>query len=130
MNIPGGHGRISIVVDCTDVVRLAEFWRQIVGGEINTATASDEWVALEGIPQFEYFGFQQVPESKVVKNRTHIDVMVESLELSRDHALGIGARSIGDIVEQQIYRFQVMSDPEGNEFCFVQRTEMGGQTGS
>lgn len=116
---------ISIVVDCVDTRRLAEFWRVIVGGIINEQTASQEWVALEGIPQFEYLGFQQVPEGKTAKNRTHIDVMVDSVETSRDHAVGVGAKVIGGIVEQRIFRFQVMADPEANEFCFVQRKGSG-----
>ena len=115
------HG-VSIVMDCADTRRLAEFWQAIVGGVVNEQTASREWVALEGIPQFEYLGFQRVPEGKTAKNRTHIDVMVDSVETSRDHAVSVGAQVIGGIVEQEIFRFQVMADPEGNEFCFVQRT--------
>lgn len=112
-------------MDCADTRRLATFWQAIVGGVVNEQTASHEWVALESIPQFEYLGFQQVPEVKSVKNRTHIDVMVDSVETSRDHAVGVGAQAIGGVVEQEIFRFQVMADPEGNEFCFVQRTGIG-----
>jgi predicted enzyme related to lactoylglutathione lyase len=116
---------ISLVMDCADTRRLATFWQAVVGGVVNARTASDEWVALEEIPQFDYLGFQRVPEGKTAKNRTHIDVMVESVEAGRDNAIEHGAAAIGDIVEQQIFRFQVMTDPEGNEFCFVQRKAAG-----
>jgi len=112
-------------MDCADTWRLARFWQEIVGGAINQQTASDDWVALEKIPQFDYLGFQRVPEGKTAKNRTHIDVMVESVETGRDHAEAIGAAVIGEVVEQRIFRFQVMTDPEGNEFCFVQRKAPG-----
>jgi len=108
-------------MDCADTWRLAKFWQAIVGGTINQQTASDEWVALEKIPQFDYLGFQRVPEGKTAKNRTHVDVMVELVEASRDHAKAHGAIAVGGVVEQQIFRFQVMTDPEGNEFCLVER---------
>ena len=121
---------ISIVVDCADTMRLAAFWRELMGGEINTDTASTEWVALEGIAQFDYLGFQQVPEGKIAKNRTHIDVMVDEVETSRDYAVGFGAKAVGDAVEQEMYRFQVMLDPEQNEFCFVQRIQFNDPGGS
>lgn len=106
-------------------MRLASFWRQIIGGEINSDTASTDWVALEGLSHFDYFGFQLVPEGKIAKNRTHIDVMVEDVEKSRDEAVKLGAKIVGEVVEQRIFRFQVMLDPEGNEFCFVQRKALG-----
>ena len=111
----------SIVMDCADTRQLAEFWQAIVGGSVVRETESDEWVAIEGIPQFDYLGFQRVPEGKMAKNRTHVDVMVDHVETSRDHAVTLGATAIGGVVEQEIFRFQVLADPEGNEFCFVQR---------
>ena len=119
--VPKGLLGIAVVVDCADPRRLATFWQLLLGGSVVRETASDEWVAIEGIPQFDYLGFQQVPEGKTAKNRTHIDVMVEKVEESRDHAVAFGATAIGGVVEQEIFRHQVMADPEGNEFCFVQR---------
>ena len=119
--VPEGLRGIAIVMDCADPRRLATFWRLLVGGSVVRETASDEWVAIEGIPQLDYLGFQRVPEGKSAKNRTHIDVMVQQVEESRDHAVAVGATAIGGVVEQEIFRFQVMADPEGNEFCFVQR---------
>lgn len=121
MSTSVGVRGISIVVDCADTHQLAKFWQAVVGGSVVRETASEEWVAIEGIPQFDYLGFQRVPEGKSAKNRTHVDVMVEKVEKSRDHAVALGATAIGGVVEQEIFRFQVMADPEGNEFCFVQR---------
>jgi predicted enzyme related to lactoylglutathione lyase len=116
-----GFRGMSIVVDCADTKLLAEFWQAVVGGSVVQETASNRWVAIEGIPQLDYLGFQQVPEGKTAKNRTHIDVMVEQVEVSRDHAITLGAKAVGGVVEEVIFRHQVMADPEGNEFCFVQR---------
>ncbi len=112
---------LSLVVDCARPRQLAKFWQAMVGGIIVEETASVDWVAIEGMAQFDYLGFQQVPEGKTSKNRTHIDVMVENVEASREHACSLGAKAVGAVVEQQIFRFQVMTDPEDNEFCLVQR---------
>jgi predicted enzyme related to lactoylglutathione lyase len=35
-------------------------------------------------------------------------------------AVGHGGRLSGSVVEEPTNWFQVMQDPEGNEFCFVQ----------
>ena len=121
VNVPKGLLGIAIVMDCADPRRLATFWQSLVGGSVVKETASDKWVAIEGASQLDYLGFQQVPEGKTAKNRTHIDVMVQQVEESRDHAVALGATAIGGVAEEEIYRFQVMADPEGNEFCFVQR---------
>ena len=51
-----------------------------------------------------------VPELKTIKNRMHIDVFGDTNEI-----LGLGARLVrargGDI------EWDVLADPEGNEFC-------------
>lgn len=121
---------VSIVIDCTDTMKLATFWQSIVGGEIDRATASPSWVALKGVLHLTYLGFQCVPEAKAVKNRAHIDVMVDDVESSCKEAEQLGAKALGGFVDEALYRFQVMSDPEGNEFCLVQRRKSGSPTGS
>ncbi|MGA1542796.1 MAG: VOC family protein, partial [Ilumatobacteraceae bacterium] len=37
---------LAVTIDCHDPARLAEFWRDLVGGEIDARTVSDDWVAL------------------------------------------------------------------------------------
>ncbi|GAB3670143.1 VOC family protein [Saccharopolyspora tripterygii] len=60
--------------------------------------------------------FQRVPESKVVKNRVHLDVRVPGEELDPlvDRLLGLGGREVR--VEPG---FTVLADPEGNELCLT-----------
>jgi predicted enzyme related to lactoylglutathione lyase len=110
---------ISLVIDCHDPVRLALFWSQVVGGAVDQATASPDWVALEGVPGLGYLAFQRVPEPKAVKNRVHIDYLVDDLDQATDVARAAGAEAVGGVVEEPTNRFQVMRDPEGNEFCLV-----------
>mgnify|MGYP000402599368 CR=1 FL=1 len=63
--------------------------------------------------------FQRVPEGKTVKNRVHLDVDVPDLEVAANAAEALGAERVGDVVYDELGGFQVMADPEGNEFCFI-----------
>lgn len=53
------------------------------------------------------FWFCKVPETKVVKNRVHVDVFGDA-----DDLVSRGAT----LVDEQP-RWTVLADPEGNEFC-------------
>ena len=112
---------LAVTFDCADPETLAGFWQALVGGTIEEAARSAEWVALEHVPVFGYLGFQQVPEEKVVKNRVHLDLDVADIGDAVDRSTRIGARAIGDTVEEPANFFQVMADPEGNEFCFIRQ---------
>ncbi|MFM7496316.1 MAG: VOC family protein, partial [Candidatus Nanopelagicus sp.] len=87
----------------------------------DTRTHAVDWVALSGVPGLGYIGFQKVPEKKIVKNRLHFDVDVASIEDAVNLAVALGAKKIATVVEEETNLFQVMLDPEGNEFCFILR---------
>ena len=106
----------EVVIDCHHTMQLAEFWRGVLGGEI--VRQSHEWVALHP-PTGITVSFQEVPETKVVKNRVHLDVAVDDLEVAAAAAEAIGATRIGGPRLDPVGGFQVMADPEGNEFCFI-----------
>jgi predicted enzyme related to lactoylglutathione lyase len=112
---------LAAVMDCNDPVSLSKFWQQILGGDVDSRTETVEWVALSGVPGLGYLGFQKVPEPKAVKNRVHIDVDVESIDDAVALAVARGAKKVADVIEEQTNWFQVMLDPEGNEFCFILR---------
>jgi len=110
-------GRLGeVVVDCHDPARLAEFWQGVLGGYV--VRQSHEWVALEP-PTGITVSFQLVPETKVVKNRVHLDVDVVDISEAIAAAEALGARRMGEMVYDELGAFQVMTDPEGNEFCFI-----------
>ena len=110
-------GRLGeVVIDCHDPARLADFWQLVLGGYV--VRQSHEWVALEpghGVT----LSFQLVPEDKTVKNRVHLDIDVPNLGDAVAAAEAAGATRVGDVVYDELGGFQVMLDPEGNEFCFV-----------
>ena len=112
---------LATVMDCNDPIALSKFWQQIVGGDVDPQTETAEWVALSGVPGLGYLGFQKVPEPKAVKNRVHVDVDVESIEDAVDLAVTLGAKRVAGVIEEQTNWFQVMLDPEENEFCFILR---------
>jgi hypothetical protein len=51
----------------------------------------------------------------------HVDVDVESIEDAVDLAVALGAKRVAGVIEEQTNWFQVMLDPEENEFCFILR---------
>ena len=110
-------GRLDeVVFDCRDPVGLAQFWQRLLGGYI--VRQSHEWVALEP-PTGITVSFQLVPEDKVVKNRVHLDVDVGDLLDATAATIAAGGSPIGAPMYDEIGGFQVMADPEGNEFCLV-----------
>lgn len=64
--------------------------------------------------------FQQVPETKVGKNRVHVCL---TPELTRDEeverVITLGARFVSDHRHPDGTGWVVLADPEGNEFCVL-----------
>ena len=56
---------------------------------------------------------------KMVKNRVHLDVDVDDLAEAIEATEALGATRVGEIMWDELGGFQVMSDPEGNEFCLI-----------
>jgi len=112
---------LAVTIDCHDPARLAEFWRELVGGEIDVRTVSDDWVALRDVPVLGNLGFQKVPEGKAVKNRVHLDVEVDDIAAALPHVIALGATDSGTTVDESTGQFRVFHDPEGNEFCLIKR---------
>lgn len=79
-----------------------------------TAPGADETTGLALV-------FVPVPEPKVVKNRLHIDVSPVGCEQEEelDRLVSLGA--VRADVSQGEQPWVVLADPEGNEFCLLQR---------
>ena len=115
---PAGRLRVSeVVVDCADHGRVVDFWAAALGYE--RRDVNEQYVALlpparepDRLPLL----FQKVPEPKVGKNRVHLDFRTPVMADEVIRLVGLGAtliaeRSLGD------FRWTVLADPEGNEFC-------------
>lgn len=106
----------EVVVDCADPLALATFWSRVLGG--TPELRDPDWCRLQA-PGSPLLAFQRVPEPKTTKNRLHLDVLVEDIEAATAQALTIGATRIGTRHDDVAGSFQVLADPEGNEWCVV-----------
>jgi predicted enzyme related to lactoylglutathione lyase len=111
-------GRLEeIVVDCHDPERLVRFWAEVLGGEPVDRDPNWSYVDPPGSPRL---AFQRVPEPKPgAKNRLHLDVYVEDIPPAARRLTERGAAPVGGIVRGMHGAFQILADPEGNEFCLV-----------
>ena len=138
---------VQITFDCADPDRLAHFWADLLGYQLDPPPPGydswEDWLREQGIPESDWsmasavsdpegrwprLFFQRVPEQKQVKNRVHLDVNVggprgtppDERRAIVDTAV---ERAIGlgatkvRLVEERGERHYVMQDTEGNEFC-------------
>jgi hypothetical protein len=138
---------IQVTFDCADPDRLAHFWADLLGYQLDPPPEGydswDAWLIEQGIPESEWNSasavsdpeehgprifFQRVPEPKESKNRVHLDVNVggprgtpaDERRTAVDAAV---ERAIGlgakkvRLVDERGERHYVMNDIEGNEFC-------------
>ena len=105
----------QVVVDAVDAEASARWWADVFAG---TATPSDslDWWRVWDVPglPFQRLTFQQVPEPKTVKNRIHWDIYSTVEQMQERGATLLRAR------DDEI-SWDVMADPEGNEFCVFTR---------
>lgn len=109
----------ALAIDCTDPEALAGFWSQVLGWQV---TARDpEFGVSIGDGGRQSIDFCVVPDGpKRSKNRLHLDLSPTDrdydAELARLLDLGATKADIG----QGDVPWQVLADPEGNEFCLLQ----------
>ena len=110
---PGPTGLKSIVIDCTDHRSIAQWWADVLGATCATDPSGYSSVSdIPGAPSADLdLDFVPVPEPKSIKNRLHLDVTTADL----DGLIAAGAALLRPI--EPPIRWNVMADPEGNEFC-------------
>jgi catechol 2,3-dioxygenase-like lactoylglutathione lyase family enzyme len=108
----------QIVVDSREPARLVRFWAALLGGD--PVDRPDGW-AYVAVPGFPKLTFQLVPEPKEGKNRLHLDLEVDpgGIPAAVERAAQLGATPVGGLVTDESGHFHVLTDPDGNEFCFV-----------
>jgi hypothetical protein len=127
----------DIVFDCEHPASLARFWAAVLDGydvapydeaELARLRAlgiespeDDPTVLVEWPGHTPRFFFQQVPEHKTAKNRVHVDVQADGdLDAEVARLVELGAVVVADH-DPDTGRFVTMRDPEGNEFCVMER---------
>ena len=134
--------RFQVSFDAHDAPALARFWALALGYvEQPPPQGFDTWEAFADemqlpLDQRDRFGavvdpdgdgprllFQKVPEGKTAKNRVHLDVNAggathdwDAVTAHVERLLDAGATKVAER-QDEMSRWVVMLDPEGNEFC-------------
>lgn len=111
----------TVVIDCPDPVPLAEFYRQLVGGEVDRV--ADDWVVLAGpghriaFQRAEDFAPPTWPSGERPQ-QFHLDVTIDDIDAAEAAVLAIGATKHEvqpGMVDDDTFR--VYLDPAGHPFC-------------
>ena len=111
-----------VALDCRDPRALAEFYQQILGGEIRELTASADWIRLD-LTSGAALGFQLDPEHEPPgwpdgpPQQIHLDFDVADLDAAEVVVLAVGARKAE--VQPRPDSWRVFLDPAGHPFCLV-----------
>ena len=115
-----GIGQLSgVVIDVSDLDRAIEFWGAVLGSSDPKRFGQYGFFGDLGGPVG--IGLQLVPEPKVGKGRTHVDIRVLDLDAAAAKVIDLGGTHL-ETIEENNSRFMVMQDPDGNEFCLVRFT--------
>lgn len=136
--------QIQVAIDCVDPARLAQFWAEVLGYQMEAPPAGypswSDFSRAAGVDNEEWNAvtdpagvgprmlFHSVPETKTCKNRLHLDVRTAGprgtpidrrrprVDAEVVRLLALGAKHVRTVEDDTDY-FALMQDPEGNEFC-------------
>ena len=111
--------RISIVIDCQNPDRLVPFWESALGYRLASTLDGYRVLAPGAGDELPVLILQQVPEPRAGKNRLHLDLHPDDSAALITKLVGLGAKLLGERVFLDDISWQVLADPEGNEFCIV-----------
>jgi len=105
----------DLCMDAQDPATLGRFWADLLGLELHLQDGGDAY--LTGPTPQHTIWINRVPEPKTAKHRVHLDVNAPSVaDVER-----LGAT----VLDADSFRWTVMADPEGGEFCvFVREGEI------
>jgi predicted enzyme related to lactoylglutathione lyase len=114
-------GIYLIVIDVNDLAVGTRFWTAALGATVDPSDENTpgvyERLAIPG--QRIRVLLQLVPESKQVKNRSHIDIATDNVEAEVTRLVALGAKRLRPFEGDANGDFWVLQDPFGNEFCVV-----------
>ncbi len=117
--LPDMSSRVrNVTLDCADPYQLAQFWSAVFDRPLSDDDQPGDPEAALELDGFRML-FEQVPETKTIKNRMHLDV--QPTDRTRDEEvqrlLELGARVFEDHRRADGTGWVSMRDPDGNEFC-------------
>ena len=106
----------QVVVDAAQPAALGRWWANALGWVV-TFEADDEYEIRSAPDRLPGLVFVPVRDSKVTKNRLHLDFCPDDQTAEVDRLLALGAHRMD--LGQGERRWVVLADPEGNEFCVL-----------
>jgi predicted enzyme related to lactoylglutathione lyase len=111
----------SVMIDCHDPEALFAFWSQLL--DVQVAQRYPDFIFASPLPGNHIsLAFQRVPEDKTVKNRLHLDLIHEDPDAFITKVESLGGSRLAD-QEVSGFRWTILADPEGNEFCVTPPSE-------
>jgi predicted enzyme related to lactoylglutathione lyase len=108
---------VQVNIDCADAIALRAFYCEALryrpheeSGQYSSCMPGPGAVGPKIV-------FQQVPETKAVKNRVHLDLVVDDIEAESSRWVALGATRVSAQPVCEGGCWIVMLDPEGNEIC-------------
>ena len=114
----------AVVLDVSDIERQAAFWGALIGENPGPLRSEGGWLTVGSLGPATILVLQKVPETKIVKNRLHLDFGVADVDQAVREIVALGGSRIS---EPRRGGGVTMADPEGNEFCIgaFRRTKEG-----
>lgn len=107
----------AVTMDAVDAPALAAWWAAITGGQVHEHFGF--FVVMRPDDHLPMLGFQQVADRTPGKNATHLDLRVPDLAGAVTMLLGCGATRVGQHSLPDGFVWEVLADPEGNQFCLL-----------
>ena len=117
----------AVVLDVGDIGRQAAFWGALIGENPGPLRSEGGWLTVGSLGPTTFLVLQKVPETKIVKNRLHLDFGVADVDRAVREIVELGGSQIS---EPRPGGGVTVTDPEGNEFCIgaFRRTKEGKRT--
>ncbi len=106
----------QVVVEAADPVALGRWWVDVLGWVI-VNDDPNEFEIRPAADRMPGLLFLQAPGPKSTKNRLHLDFRPDDHNVEVERVVALGARRID--VGQGPASWEVLADPEGNEFCIL-----------
>jgi predicted enzyme related to lactoylglutathione lyase len=115
------EGELVIVIDCLDLDRPARFRADVLGYVAGPASGSTYRSLIPADGHGIEVLVQRTGDDKQHKNRLHLDLRTVGLDREVERIAGLGASLLTDhpVIEHR-WRWHILADPDGNEFCVLQ----------
>ncbi|ROQ73470.1 Glyoxalase-like domain protein [Streptomyces sp. ADI92-24] len=112
--------QIVVTLDCVDTEAQAAFWLAALAPlDYRRGFHGPPYLSLVAPAPAPTLLLQHVPELKQGKNRMHLDLDFGTADLASEVSRleRLGAAQLSEELSEHGFRWIVVADPEGNEFC-------------